>query len=291
MSIFRDSFTPEVRKQLEIRGKAIKDRTKNGLQYFNSRNAWVKMTSGVDVQDNGDSYTSDLAKNHVLLGGEAILDGNYKLKSGIGQGGAYSHKTLGVNGWIDNQRGIRPMPGITSVDIQSKSAYGSLREATVSFVCHDIRQLEVLELLYMRPGFLVQLEFGWSPWLDNDGNLKTNVTFDDSIWLSGREDYSLQDRFKALFNKSKAQSGNYDAILGYVKNYEWSARMDGGYDCKTEIISVGEIIESLKINYVPNYITSINKGLLLPYKAFDAKREKRLKNMSLVSNHFMRRIF
>jgi hypothetical protein len=64
--------------------------------------------------------------------------------------------------------------------------------------------------------------------------------------------------------------------LGYIKNYEWSARLDGGYDCKTEIISVGEIIESLKINYIPNYLTSLTGGVLLPSKAFDSNRESTL---------------
>jgi hypothetical protein len=272
MSIFRDTFTPEVRGQLTIRGKAMKDRSKSGLQYFNSRNAWVKMTSGVDVEGFGDS----MAKNHVLIGGEALIDDNFKLtlKKGVGVNGAYSHQTLGVGGWIDNQRGIRPMPGITGVEIQSKSAYGSLRVATVNFICHDIRQLEVLELLYMRPGFLVLLEFGWTPWLDNNGNLNSNINFYDKIWTPGNENLSLQDRFKELFDSSKKHAGNYDAILGYVKNYEWSARFDGGYDCKTEIISVGEIIESLKINYVPNYLSQLTKGLLMPLQAFAEKREK-----------------
>ena len=42
------------------------------------------------------------------------------------------------------------MPGITNVAIQSKGAYGSLQEATVTFTCWDIRQLEELEILLSR---------------------------------------------------------------------------------------------------------------------------------------------
>jgi hypothetical protein len=127
--------------------------------------------------------------------------------------GSYSNQTKGLNGYIENQRGIRPMPGITNVDIQSKSAYGSLRQATVSFICHDIRQLEIMELLYMRPGFTVLLEFGWTPWLDNSGNLKSTIDFYDEMFTPGSENLTLQDRFKKLFQKSKDHSGNYDAIL------------------------------------------------------------------------------
>jgi hypothetical protein len=43
--------------------------------------------------------------------------------------------------------------------------------------------------------------------------------------------------------------GNYGGFLGIIKNYKWSARPDGGYDCSTTLISIGEMIESLKINY------------------------------------------
>jgi hypothetical protein len=43
--------------------------------------------------------------------------------------------------------------------------------------------------------------------------------------------------------------GNYDALYGFIKNYSWKAKPDGGYDCSVTVISIGEILESLKINY------------------------------------------
>ena len=33
---------------------------------------------------------------------------------------------------------------------------------------------------------------------------------------------------------------------GMCKNFKYTARPDGGYDCETEIIEAGEILESLK---------------------------------------------
>jgi hypothetical protein len=65
------------------------------------------------------------------------------------------------------QLGARPMPGITSVDINNKSAYGSLKEANIRYYCWDKHQLEELELLYMRTGYTVLLEWGWSQYLDS----------------------------------------------------------------------------------------------------------------------------
>jgi muramidase (phage lysozyme) len=209
------------------------------------------MTSSVNVDG-----SNELAKKYVLLGG--TLNENSKLRSGVGKGAeAYSTTTPGGG---TNYRGIKPMPGIVSLDIKSKAAYGSLREVTVNFQCWDIRQLEELELLYMRPGYTVLIEWGWLPYIDNNNNLQTNIPqFYDIL------DKQSTDRtiiFKELFDKSKKSGGNYDATYGYIKNYQWSARSDGGYDCQTSIITTGEIIESLKINYVrPDVDTSVT-GLL-----------------------------
>ena len=55
------------------------------------------------------------------------------------------------------------MPGIIDAQIRTKTAYGSLREAKVTFECHNRRQLEVLEMLYMRPGYVAVLEWGSTP--------------------------------------------------------------------------------------------------------------------------------
>lgn len=256
MSIFKNSLNTQIQGQLKARGKAALDRN---IHYFNSRNTFVRLTSGVDIEGLG----SDLAKNYILQSG--LLNKDNSLKSGIGSfKNAYSNYTLGIDGKeVMNQRGIRPMPGISKVSIKSLSAYGSMRSARVDFVCHDIKQLEILELLYMRPGFTVLLEWGWSPYLDNNGNLKNDIEFYNLFDEKG----TFQERCTKLYKKSTERyQGNYDALLGYVKNYEWSARPDGGYDCWTEIMSIGEIMESLKINYTPNFKINVKKEGLIREK-------------------------
>ena len=71
------------------------------------------------------------------------------------------------------------MPGITSIDIKSGTAYGSLRTITINFVCHNLQQLEDLELLYMRQGYTALVEWGWAPYLKNNDKLETNIKFYD----------------------------------------------------------------------------------------------------------------
>lgn len=267
MSIFRDTFQENIKKQLNTRQDLMAKEIKAPyeLQYLNSRNAWIRMSSSVDV--NNDKGKS--AKENVLLGGTLL--NNRFLRKGIGNTGneAYSTKTSGGN---NNKFGIRPMPGITNLNIQSKSAYGSLREITINWQCWDIKQLEELELLYMRPGYTVLVEWGWLPYISTNIN-NTKELIKEVPGFYDILDKTVTERriiFKEIHDKCIASEGNYDAMFGYIKNYSWSARVDGGYDCQTIVISTGEIIESLKINYVrPDLYDlglyddkSIGKGML-----------------------------
>ena len=266
MSIFKDTLKKELQAQLKVRQDALVRRTPTDIQYYNARNAWVRMSSAVNVFD-----SNELASKYVLQGG-VLFSGNTP-RSGVGTGDqAYSS----VNqGGTKNRLGIRPMPGITGIDIKSKSAYGSLREITVNFIAWDIRQLEDLELLYMRPGYTVLVEWGWIPYLNNEQKLSSNVRYYDII--NPPKGLTKETIFKDLYNNAVEEyDGNYDAMYGYVKNYSWSARDDGGYNCTTEIISIGEVMESLKVNYAPfNDIANISQtGLIAP----------RVKDVSLPSD-------
>jgi hypothetical protein len=283
MSIFKGTFNKSIKDQLDVRQKAINDRTPQNLSYMNSRNAWIRLSSSVntftggitdkttleELNDDG-KYDNKLAKQYVLQGG--ILNDN-KLRAGLGDfSNAYSNKASDGTAY---RLGIRPMPGITNIDVKSKGAYGSLREATINFQCWDIKQLEELELLYMRPGYSVLLEWGWTPFLDNSNKYNTRVEYTDIIDTA----HNKEELFRLQYAKSadgnyvnekgekqttKGYQGNYDAMYGTIKNYGWTARMDGGYDCHTSIISMGEIMESLKINYSPldNKTQISTKGLI-----------------------------
>jgi hypothetical protein len=268
MSIFRNTFNKSVSGSLAARQNSIQKRDSDSIIYQNSRNSWIRMTSGVNV--NG---SNALANNYVMLGGVLL---NKKLRSGVGDASkSYSTGAPSLNPYNTDAKagtaGIKPMPGITALDCKSKTAYGSLREVTVNFSCNNIQQLEDLELLYMRPGYTVLVEWGWTPYLNNKGKLENNISFYDGV-LEGKASNGKNDReqiFLDLFKKSNDHFGNYEAHYGYVKNYSWTARMDGGYDCTTTIISVGELLESLNANWVPMNVASIaENGLLVPDKPF-----------------------
>lgn len=250
MSIFKESFNPNVQNSLENRqnlmGKA--NRTPQELVFLNSNTNWVSLKSSVDV--GGDKGT--LAEENVLIGG-TLNNGNLRYGVDATGDGAYSLKT---SSGAKHVLGIRPMPGITSVEVHNKGAYGSTRIATVNFQCWDVEQLNILEALYMRPGYTVLLEFGRNNYLDDKGNLKQVTPTNDFFT---KKNIVLVDYLNELYKRSTSSGGNYDALFGYIINYGWSARNDGGYDCKTEIVTTGEILESLKVNYTVGGLVNFEK--------------------------------
>ena len=249
----------------------------------------LRLYSGVDLNDRGnDEILTTNEKNHwkreglaanwILEGGIPLSDRADNLPAGP-RSGFMSRATLDENGkpiqnedgeivdskigtsygdpWTRSDAkegyGIVPMPGIIDADIKTKSAYGSLREAKVNFVCHNTRQLEVLELLYMRPGYTLLLEWAWGPYIGNDGKKETQFPIINEFVTGKMKDNRgevVQTTFSSLNDivtkKIQDSSGNYDAMVGYCKNFEIKAREDGGYNCSTTIIAMGEILEALK---------------------------------------------
>ena len=191
------------------------------------------------------TYTNKEDRTYIL-GQRSGFTGASPNKIGL----TYGDPTIGADPSSDGY-GIVPMPGILDAEIRTKTAYGSLREAKVNFACHNQQQLEALELLYMRPGCPVLLEWGWSSYINNSGNARTfdNFPFIAEWYHKGtgtNKENTLTKILNIIKRLKKDQSGNYDAMIGFVKNYNYTARADGGYDCEVELIAQGEIIENLK---------------------------------------------
>ena len=265
MSIFKSTLDPTTSAQLKARESVVStsgSRDDNFLKYTTGKNSWVRMTSFVNY-NNSDA----LSKKYILEGGTLYNSGDdqFSLRAGVGkQSGAYA-SNLDIN-TISGKReivrpfGLRPMPGITQASVINKSAYGSLREATVEFLAWDKHQLEELELLFMRPGYTVFLEWGWSQYLDH-GEAEVNKTpsdikikYFDALTLNPF-DITLTDEkiYKKIDEDIKLTKGNYDAMLGYVKNFSWQLLPNGGFQCTTVLISRGEVLSSLKASTTTNF--------------------------------------
>jgi hypothetical protein len=255
-----------VLRQLETRSRknSQDSRDTDNILFIANKTAWIRLVSSVDIQSEqdlnyfkrlvGNEYItgpSSLAKNFVLFGGTSkYLDKNsYQLRSGLGKDGAY--------GMLGNKEiqdfGYKPMPGITSVTIDTQGRLGSVRAATINFKCWNKDQLDIIDALYFKLGFTMFLEWGHTFFYPNYDSLK-NKTPDKIV---STELYSIdpfqpglakEDINIKISQNSRDSEGNYDAMLGMVTNFNFSYNQDGGYDCTIKLLGLGYLGDSIKIN-------------------------------------------
>jgi hypothetical protein len=273
-SIIGEPFDAYVEKQIKLRQNRLGAFQKNNqiLTYETGKNPWIRLCSSVDISkviaggfnskysEGNIPSGNSLAQFYMLYGG--VNMGNFgatpgKLKGGILDNN-YSKTYVSPKAYgFDSsaEYGFSPMPGITSIDVVSQNQ-GSLREATIKITCYNISQFETIELLFLRLKYTILLEWGHSMYFQNDtDNLVTNpindlyTKFLDPYKLSpdNPNDTNLQKLLSLVETERKNSSGNYDAFLGWVTNYEWEIQPGGIYNITIKAMSHGDIIESLSI--------------------------------------------
>ena len=227
-------FTKGVSEILDARNKLLSiqsGREDSQLVYLNSNHSWIKLSSAVNTEDG-----NDLAKNNVLLGGTLY---NQTIRQGFRPG-----QDLDGSYEINPEFGFVPMPGLDSLVVQSKNVFGSIKAASVEFKANSPTQLSNLESLFLRPGFSILVEWGNSHYVDKDGNISSVIeTVGDDIYFKGNDPVEIQNKIEEL---KAGQSYAYDGMFGTIKNFTWSYAKNGEYDCKVDIISKGELVESIK---------------------------------------------
>ena len=269
-NIVGEGFNPIIVKQIDQRQKVYgsANRTNEQLSYLNARTGWVRLVSSVDLIDSTirggfGVGGSNLAKENVLFNGTTtqkpvtgssgeIISNNYS-RGGIWDGKStingenvnqpYNYYAYGMGG---TDYGLRPMPGIKSSTIKTETR-GSIKTAEVKIQANNRQQFDVIDLLYMRLGFSMLLEWGNSSYFDNDGvYIKDNPHSLSDEFLLGRLKYDTI--YNKIQDKREKSCGNYDALIGKVVNFSWNFTKDLTYEITLKIISMGDVIESLKTN-------------------------------------------
>jgi hypothetical protein len=220
----------------------------------------------------------ELAKACVLFGGTVGVNNslNPEFKFGIvdnGGSGTYDYvSTIAAYGWGGiSSKGFVPMPSIESADISFYNR-GALQKASVKIKVFSIEQLQIFDILYLRIGYTMLLEWGHNIWLDNDLennpnpiNQRTEFVTDpfSNFFTEGK---SQQDIIKSIKTQRAKENYNYDAMLGKVTNFTWKFNDDGSYDIDLNLVGLGDVIESLKVNK-SNIVT--NKVELTPTQLAD----------------------
>lgn len=256
-------FLPFVKKQIELRKNLIskENRTTQDLLWLNNKNAWIRVSSGVDVADGNINFPNEsgnkLSKKYILQAGLTDYSNNsFNLREGLGDNGAYG---IGST----QSFGYKPMPGVTGLSIKTGGKLGTLREATIEFTCYNLEQLNIMDALYMKLGFNLLIEWGHIPFLNNNGELETNpIPLDFYNKINSKEELMIE-----IQKKRVDHSGNYDAMWGTIKNFSYTFEGNGEFKCKVDLVGAGDVLESLKINQ-SGTINSLNlseKEMNSPY--------------------------
>ena len=283
MNIVGEGLPTNIGNQIRTRQKIYGsiNRTTEEILYLNSRTSFVKAVSSVDIENYNtgsiintrpelssiiSNYGGDkLARNFILFNGTSKEGGG--LRAGIPQElltGANQYVNDFAYGLGGTEFGARPMPGIMSMQTTSQGTYGSIESTTLNIKAYNRIQFEIIDLLYLRLGYSVLVEWGNTSYFDNNGDyVPENLYTLESEFLAGNLNpnsiYSRIEQYKLESN------GNYDAIYGIVTNFDWTLDQNGGYDITVKLISKGDIVESLKSSVLVSEKTDIAepKGLTL----------------------------
>ena len=259
MGIIGANIEKELSNQIKVRqeklGMPIPDT--DSIVYNNSKTSWLRVASSVDITDPTALGISDLvtsknnalAKNLVLAGPAINSTGNipntiFPDSSGLS---AEAKSLLGVGG-NTSKWGLTPPPGVESVSIQALNR-GAINKGQIKIKAHNPDQFRLLEVLYLRLGFTILVEWGHSIYYDNEGNLQQFSGFATepfTNFMNGKSNFTAIN--KSIQSEIERRNYNYDGFLGYISNFNWTFNPDATYDITLDVISRGGLIDSLTTN-------------------------------------------
>lgn len=259
-----EEIVQQLNRRVQILGQ-VGFRDHDPLLYLGNKNCWIKMTSFTDVIASNEELKklndyfkgeyavppgTNLAKEWVLSGGISTAgDGvaiGAAMRYGLGTKDNFYGGAYGVGGI--KELGYRPMPGIESLTVESLPPVGATYSATIKIKAWNLNQLSILDMLYFRLGFSCLVEWGHSVYIDKDDKVKTTIVQTLDAFSSD----SIDDIRDMIQQKRIESDYNYDAMLGYITNYDWTQNRDGSYDCTVKLVGLGSLAESLKLNNQDN---------------------------------------
>ena len=178
-----------------------------------SRTTFVRMCSNKEEVD-----------NIVISGGELGEDGLLKFGTDL-----YASRAIDGGG---NQ--FRPIGGVKDISVEYKGGFKAIRQCTVNWMVNSLGDLQKLTPYFLSVGKTVIVDWGW---------VNANyVGFEVPPFITKSAEGKFEVNQKIFANPQEKildMKGDYDAIGGYVSNFSYDLRTDGGFDCVTTIIALG----------------------------------------------------
>lgn len=264
---FKEYVSDQITKRQEILGAGISEtlRTPQQIQYINGSNSWLKLASSVKIEgekgkeklteifsesDADFLLGTELAKRYVLFNGTSTFNVPNERQGVLKNSNLQINSSVYGTGGIEF--GLQAMPGLQSFTV-SNANRGSIRQGEITIRANSEQQFNILELLYVRLGFTMLIEWGNGMYYDNEGEFQKmgSTLIDDGSWFDENGITHLQF-FDKIEKKRKEYNGNYDAFFCKVTNFNWTFNEDGYYEITLSLISLGDVVESFKINTLYN---------------------------------------
>tara|TARA_Y100001963_G_scaffold1128_1_gene1649 strand:- start:613 stop:3951 length:3339 start_codon:yes stop_codon:yes gene_type:complete len=209
---------------IEINQSASKDGGGPQQNYMFARSVFLRMTS----------LLTRGKKPIVLMGGE---NDNGKMRKSLE---VYGYKSGGID---ENNPNVRPMAGIKDVNVEYAGGgmkLGATRKTSISWTCWTWEELQKYKPFFLKHGRVILIEFGWG-FKGPDAPtflpiIKENGEINEDLIKGDGNKKPLQERIPEWILQQK---GHYDALLGTIQNFEFSVNENGGFDCTTDLVSLG----------------------------------------------------
>lgn len=283
---FLDQLKPWIKNKFDYR--------KNNKEQLNLLSPFVILSSPAIVTNqpnNSDdiakmyssgNYPASAYKGCVISNSTNDSDRTYE-KSFSTIGKDLDGKEIVVEG--EKNRKVSP-PIILSLEIDSLNGNNTLKTANLEIKVFTLKQLEMFELFFLRPGMNVVLEYGHNSDIraDNLFGVFKNVTIDKHLFANKGHEKFMNSYFEIYSQKNrttkkdyitilKDTNGDYDFMAGRVTNFSYTIESDGSYELKLEISAGNELQLWTPIKQGKLYaITSTKKAPVTDdYKSWVAK--------------------
>ena len=196
---------------------------------------------------------------------ELFMDEDY---GGFNEDQLYDISVEGIRGTLDDKTlsntDRRPMPGIKSIDVQFKGGQKAHKEAIINWTCWSFEDLNELSPHFLAHGKTVMIQWGW---VYDDKSFRDIPEFLTIDSVGNR--FISEDAFTNYKNTVIDGKGDFDIMTGVIKNFEYTTREDGAFDCTTILSSVGV---NLVTNPQPNE-ESLSKHITYNLSLNDTNKE------------------
>jgi hypothetical protein len=283
---FLDQLKPWIKNKFDYR--------KNNKEQLNLLSPFVILSSPAIVTNqpnnsddiakmySSENYPASAYKGCVISNSTNDSDRTYE-KSFSTIGRDLDGNTIVVPG--EKNRRVSP-PIILSLEIDSLNGNNTLKTANLEIKVFTLKQLELFELFFLRPGMNVVLEYGHNSDIRaaNLFGIFKNVTIDKHLFANKGHEEFMNSYFEIYSQKNrttkkdyitilKDTNGDYDFMAGRVTNFSYTIESDGSYDVKLEISAGNELQLWTPIKQGKLYaITSTKKAPVTDdYKSWVAK--------------------